>query len=535
LREQVGLDGAEIQEVGAVNYTLLDGAHVEDCILLKDAARALDLDGLSKLESVQRILDWVGRELWRNEDSASGVRFNEPLVPTAYILRRGRGNDIERSAAFIEVLHQVGLEGCMICCPSADHRSMRPWLVGVLSHGQIYLYDLRLGVALPGAGQQPATLKTLLDHPELLTALDGDSSHRYDVAPLDVRHSEIWLAPALSSLSCRMQLLESIWSASNAPRLALNPEELYGHFDKAARGGMPVRFCARQRDGVSPIVALRRFLPPDQGGVDGSHRRERFEHGMAAWKFFPALVERLSPPDREPGRHLRGVFQRQFSAMFLPSASPRDQMLRGYFDEATQALVRERDEINKYGAMIKSDATIGQDFKNWHQEAVDAYAAYYRARAANPVDVGQLKAAEQGIEAAWRRGDQAVMSLLVGSAAQPLSHRCGRLLALCTHEVAELQQSRANRQPKGIAVDARQSSRDAWQAAADWWQAYLEDEYAEHSHSPARIWRARALEALGQRDQAIGLLHELSGITDPIEQLSQLYRARLLQGAVTAR
>src|SRR5262249_7414200 len=147
-----------------------------------------------------------------------------------------------------------------------------PWLVGVLAKGDIYLFDVRLGVPLPGPQGRPATLNDLVAHPETLLALSAGPERRYDVDPKDVKGSEVWLALPLSAMAGRMSMLEGLLGPSSGVRLAIDPEALWARFQEANRAGIRVRFIPRRLDGESPIVALRRFLPPDQGGTDLSRR-----------------------------------------------------------------------------------------------------------------------------------------------------------------------------------------------------------------------------------------------------------------------
>jgi hypothetical protein len=529
LRERVGLDPGEIQEVGAVNFTLLDGAYLEGRILLRDAAQALDVENLSPLERAQVAFDWTCRQIWREEDQPQALQGQERerLIPTTYALRRAHGNDIDRSAAFLEMMHQLGQEGCLVCVPSPDRRSMRPWLVGVLAEGDIYLFDVRLGVPLPGKQGLPATLNDLVAHPGSLSVFDAGPDRRYDVEAKDVKGAEIWLVPPLSAMAGRMSMLEALWAPTSGVHLAIDPEVLWTHFQQGKRGGIPVRFIPRRLDGDSPILALRRFLPPDQGGTDLTRRLDRFEHALAYWPSFPVLVDQVAPRDQQPGRRLHSLFQLRFTSMIVPPGSPRDQMLRGYFDEAAEALIKARDDLTGYRAMFQSDAMIGQDFVKWHQEAVKAYADYYRAETSRPPDPTLMKAAMRGIEDAWRRGDQTVNALLMGSAAEPLGRIASRLLAMCTHEAAERRQRHMGQHRDGAAAETQARTRDAWKVAADWWQTCIVAYPA--GIRTAGVWRARALEALGETDQAIALLEDLSYTRDPTEQLGRLYRARLLK------
>jgi hypothetical protein len=531
LREQVGLDPGEIQEVGAVNFTLLDGAYLEGRILLRDAGRALDAENLLPLERAQVAFDWMCREIWREDQTpAAQGEPREWLIPTGYVLKRTHGNDIDRSVAFLEMMHQLGQDGCLVCAPSPDRRSMRPWLAGVLAQGDIYLFDVRLGVPLPGRQGRPATLNDLVAHPELLAVFDAPG-HRYDVEAKDVKASQIWLAPPLSAMAGRMSMLEGLWGPASGVRLAVDPEALWNHFQEANRAGISVRFVPRRLDGDSPIVALRRFLPPDQGGTDLSRWLTRFEHGLAYWSFFPAIVDQVSPADREPGRQLRALFQLRCTSFVLPPGSPRDQMLRGYFDEAAEALIKARDEVSAYRAMFESDATLAKDFVKWHQEAVKAYANYYHAENSRPPDAALMKDATREIQQTWHRGDQTLNALLVGSAGERLERVQSRLLAMCTHEAAERRQRHVGQHRDG-AAEAQASSRDAWKVAADWWQTCIAANPAPMDQ--AKVWRAQALVALGETDQAIALLEDLSYTTDPTAQLGRLYLARRLKSQKNA-
>src|SRR5262249_12398750 len=120
---------------------------------------------------------------------------------------------------------------------------------------------------------------------------------------------------------------------------------------------------------------------------------------------------------------------------------------------------------------------------------------------------------------------------LDGLAARIRGHEVTYLLALCKQEQAERLQARLERlRREGKATDDDvQAAKSAWTDAQEKWELHASEQPPPPAAAAARLLHARALERLGQRDQARPLLEDLSGDLTPLEQTARLYLARQLR------
>jgi hypothetical protein len=157
-RKQFGLTEGEWGEVSSTNFTLLDAHYVDTCLLLRDGAYSLGVEGQPPVERAQAAFAWVVRQVQLRE---SPFPPGFPPTPTQYVLRRGWGNSLERSVAFLNMLQQMGIPGCMIGYPEGGANS-RYWIPGALVDKEIFLFDTRMGIPLPAPdGKGIATLRQL--------------------------------------------------------------------------------------------------------------------------------------------------------------------------------------------------------------------------------------------------------------------------------------------------------------------------------------------------------------------------------------
>jgi len=158
------------------------------------------------------------------EEKASELR------PPHFVLHEGRGGSRERMLIFLTLLQQFGLDGCVIAFPGENVDTPAYRLAGVLLPGdsQIYLFDARLGIPVPGpGGKGVATLAQLRDpkaQKEVFAQLNVDGTYQYDITPEQAARAEVHLVFPLSSLSARMRYLEEeVFAAHDRVHLALQP------------------------------------------------------------------------------------------------------------------------------------------------------------------------------------------------------------------------------------------------------------------------------------------------------------------------
>jgi hypothetical protein len=403
LRDRFQLTADELAEVESPTFTLFDAHHLEDCLLLRDAAGALRPEGLPPLDRATAAFAWVVRQL---------RLYDKPgmALPPTSALRRGGGSARERDFIFLGLLEQLDLEGCMVALPAApDQAAVRYWLPGVLIDKEIYLFDTRLGLPLPGLkGSGVATLAQLRSQPDLLQALPADDKNRYDVTAEQARKAEPHFACPLSALAPRMRWLQERMAAQQKVQLGLAAAARLASLEAAIQGpafaGAAVRVWNRPDDPDSGVRIARSTVPPEEGGSDKAHRRGQWMMEQVPLNYMPLAVRDM-PGD--PGRRLRDFFARSFLALTLDPSMPREQVLRGQYQEATARLVQMRDAYRRLRSEFGGPAEMERQLAEWRDRAIPAYANLVRAQGAvaggrSPAAAAALQAAQSEVEALWK-------------------------------------------------------------------------------------------------------------------------------------
>lgn len=134
---------------------------------VSDQADSLGAEPAQRLSVALQLFDWTVRNISLEPDEVGSPLEVPPKLPdglrlfgpgyrqTPYqTLFRGSGDWLQRTAVFIGLCRQADLPACLLStAPSGDAPS-RPWAVGVAIADQVYLFDCRLGVPIPGPNQR---------------------------------------------------------------------------------------------------------------------------------------------------------------------------------------------------------------------------------------------------------------------------------------------------------------------------------------------------------------------------------------------
>jgi hypothetical protein len=216
---------------------------------------------------------------------------------------------------------------------------------------------------------------------------------------------------------------------------------------------------------------------------------------------------------------------------------PRDIMLHGRLDEATNELITILDELRKQRSVAMTPQSAA-DIRNWCQKAIEVYGTYLRLEreSRNPksryvIDPAALQHARQEKDNLWL-ASRPVESLLRKLSANYMCGEVVYLIALCKHEQAERAQAKLDRPGRGKKPSSSAeatAARKAWQAASGWWSSYLEEYGKAHGAPAARLHRARALRALGDSEAARALLADIPADASAYERITRLYLAKQLE------
>jgi hypothetical protein len=537
----VGLDEGELREVEATRFSPLDAHYLEFCCLLRDAARSLRLNEraegkgakgpAARLEQVRRAFDWVNRQVILHERGLD-------LDPPEFALRRGQGSASERALIFLTLLRQADLDGCLIAYPGKDGPVY--WLAGVLladsGGGDVYLFDPRLGLPVPGPDGGIATLAQLRSQPEILKQFDLKAPYEYDVKPEQAAKAEVHLALPLSALSPRMRFLENVLGAQDRVNLALRPALLVERFEAAKAG--PVRVGNRRSEPGKPAPrtptrALRESLPPEQGGVDRWNRYVKEELSLVPW--FP-IKQALKEMKIEEGlgkhaeENLIPFVVRELFRLY--GQGPRDQILRGRFEEASKRLVRLERALGEYRDAPLDDKTFTEQLGALRARILKALREGGGDQKIPDLILGedqvlQVLMLPNEPEVDRRKLNKGLLGAIVFRAADsPLRKQVAYLQALRWQEKAERLQARLAQLAagKGGAADRLGGeAADAWHNARSSWDQYLQDNPLTPGVIAGRAERAQELWQEGNKDTAIVLLDNL------FRELRQSLAARCLE------
>jgi hypothetical protein len=398
-----------------------------------------------------------------------------------------------------------------------------------------------LGSPLSGAaGQTIATLGMLRQKPDLLKALDVDEKHHYDVTAGQVRTSQLFVNVPLSAMAPRWH-----WFEEEVLRPAGPPIGKVHLSQDAAQALQTWKETASQLGDPVPEVSVwqpamriqRRFWMAEEGGIDKTQRHRRSQVEMIPQDIMPAQLNKLGDRSRD---RLREFLFRPFVELPFEAGRPRDQILRGAFDEAAEQLVRSRSRMEDEKGRMSNTYQLDKKIDEFCDRIIAPQAELQRAEQAasrlkDAASQAALEEARNRVEDVWKESQENLVILLQGVAASTRIPETAYQLALCKHEQAERLLLRVERLERAGAVpaDLKEQARSAWNDAVFQWGLHA-GEAADASGArrrlgdataTARTLRARARQQLGDPEATKPLLDDLPETTEQ-ERLAHLYLAK---------
>ncbi len=175
------------------------------------------------------LFDWTIRNIQLESDE-DGI----PHRPW-HTLLYGNGTAEQRAWVFAGLCRQQGLNVVMLGIPlsetSPEPKSEKGdspppkmyWLAGLFSNGQLYLFDMRLGLPIPGPdGKGVATLEQIQKDDSLLRKLDLEKS-KYPVTAELAKSAHAYIVADPFELTLRASQLEAGLAGEDHLVLAVNP------------------------------------------------------------------------------------------------------------------------------------------------------------------------------------------------------------------------------------------------------------------------------------------------------------------------
>jgi hypothetical protein len=514
LENDVHLTEEELAEVDSVSFRTADAHYLDECFLLRDAARSLDVPAQGTLKQAHHLFRWVMRNVLPHEQIDS-------WTPPAFTLRRGYGSPLERSLVFLALLRQAQIEGCLIAAPDLQPQQ---FLVAVLDSTSkspsLHLFDPRLGLALIGKdGKSVLSLKDALDEPALLQPSL--------IAPNQVKNLEAWLVCPLYALAPRLLELERELSKRDRIVLHLDAPDLSKKIAKATpRPKVWNPPPVQGKTPNSPTRCLRLFLPKQEGGIDETGRAAQFARArMPLDNILLNYVQINFTPELLPKAAFELMNAVSKDLIDKYDLQTREMYLRGMYDSVT----RRHERLQLFA---KDDLLIGlvQDQK-FRKELVDWQKQMSLANAYAMDPDPQVRAkGQQAIQALWsrdqfiawmidltkpmelnkdekleRKHEKTVLTrVLAVGMREHFDFELARSQASTNHEKAVYAQAMLQENP---AEHARKDARQAWDIAKSSWSSFYLDRIALDSTVIQK--RLEQLQQVDQIDKRISLLETL--------------------------
>ena len=251
-------DLPQIKDLGLMEFSRFDGYALHECVLLRDLGKWAAGNAMDDVDRAATLFDWIVRNIQLEANSPQRI----PLFPWETLLF-GHGTATERAWVFILTARQLGIDAAMLALEDGERdgkgeggevkgevarpapRAPRPWCVGVLIEGKVYLFDPQIGLAIPApkgigrdeSGQltiRPATLAQLGADEKLLRQMDVDATHVYGVKASDLKRVVVMLEASPIFLARRMELLESRLAGPRKMVVSISPSSQAERWKAAA-------------------------------------------------------------------------------------------------------------------------------------------------------------------------------------------------------------------------------------------------------------------------------------------------------------
>lgn len=193
-------------------FEAYEGRLLQEAIWCRDISRWVRSGESNRLGQAERLFDWVVRNVQLEADEGSLPR--RPWQALVY----GRGTAAERAWVMAMLCRQAGIDAVVLTATTAEGT---PWLcVGVVLDGEVYLFDPRLGLPIPGPDSQGvATLAQARADDAVLRQLDLEAA-KYPATSADLARTSVNLVADQFSLSHRAAIVEERLAGDDAVKLS---------------------------------------------------------------------------------------------------------------------------------------------------------------------------------------------------------------------------------------------------------------------------------------------------------------------------
>ena len=235
-----------VDELETPSFELPDARHLEDCMMYQGIAKRVAGVG-RPLTRVRRVFDWMVDQVQLVPAGSLGSQGMQHAIARPFdVLLRGMATESEgmwseRGWLFLSLCRQLGLDAAMIRYTPEKVKEPVVWCCGVLIDGKVYLFDPRVGMAVPDAkGDGVATLDEAMTNPLILDRMDIPGQSAYGTTRDALAGSPTKIGVMMDSgmryFSPRMKLLQQNLAGKNQTILFRDPAEQVEQWKKALGG-----------------------------------------------------------------------------------------------------------------------------------------------------------------------------------------------------------------------------------------------------------------------------------------------------------
>lgn len=272
-----------LRSLSVMRFQPSDGAELEQAVWLRRISQRAVGGERAPLARAERLFDWTVRNIQIEKDDWTTI----PLTPRETLLL-GRGAWIDRAWIFVLLCRQQELPAVVLAiADESTPGGLRPWLPAVLIGDELYLFDARIGLPVPGpAGRGVATLSQAADDPSVLKQLDVEDI-AYPVAADQAQEVVALIEASPIYLAQRMRKAESRLAGDKRLYLSVAPQELAArlehlpHVASARLWTLPYdRVLAQVEATPETVAAFEAELAP----FSPLHELFSAANGEALWK-----------------------------------------------------------------------------------------------------------------------------------------------------------------------------------------------------------------------------------------------------------
>lgn len=219
------------------DFNEYDGRHLQEAVWLRDISRWAQGDDFNEIARATALFDWTIRNVQLMPDA------DAPPHRPWRTLAEGRGTVEERAWIFALLCRQQALDVVILELPaeagqggdaqtegsdaqSPANPATRFWLPALVLNNELYLFDVRLGLPIPGpGGEDIATLQQVQQDDAILRQLDLEGSP-YPVNAEAAKKAVVAMVASPFELSRRAQQLEGKLTGENHLVLTAMPSEM---------------------------------------------------------------------------------------------------------------------------------------------------------------------------------------------------------------------------------------------------------------------------------------------------------------------